>query len=348
MKKTFILSLISIHLVTVGVGAVVADTAQITPATGYQKSFDYINGAGTGLDFLSNNNWLTIRSGEVREYNASGTLVATPYSQISDPWPAFVLADATGNYGIAGSTGGTFANPTGTLHCFSLDGSASATLNFPGIYDAAFDSAGHLIVSGTNGQSGNALWQVEVSRTVNSISFGTPVLLGVIGGASGPIEFDQNGNLFVGTFDAETWAASLLAFSADKVTLAMNDPLLNPLTIASANSTFNFPGSLGDMTVDDQGNIIWQDYSVIHVLNITTTKYEGIISFAATPGSDIASATPYGAMGTLNYHNGLLAVVYDSNNDYVLDSIAGIVPIPEPATLVLVCLAGLIGLVRRK
>jgi len=160
------------------------------------------------------------------------------------------------------------------------------------------------------------------------------VNLGTIGGNYGAMAFDTAGNLYYAEGYRPSGNSLIYKFSATEVQAALDDPVTTPLTPDGhewVTVTGNFTGCTG-MAFNTEGDLL-----------VTTTKFlvpselraYHIDPYGANAGySLLASGT--GRLDTIRVFN---ETVYVSD----ADGIYSITPAPEPATLILFSLAGLLA-----
>lgn len=335
---------------------------QVSPAPGYITAFTN-TAARSGLEFLpdAGGNWLTMTANQVIQYTPTGQFVASHYNDL-DPtaFGSFVVADPTGTYALAGQTSSEPGFP-GTIHAFRLDGSLAGTFDMPGNFDAAFDPiTTTLVISALNGLPTNALWAVDADPA--SSGFGQPIQIGSIGGNSGPLAFDQAGNLFVGTSGVDldgdgvgSFDAGIVAFNADQVAAALAQP--DPMALSNQNWNVILPDAasqnVGSLTVDADGDLIYHDFTNLIQLQIEITG-SGPSATISAVGSAMVATGPSFALSAIDFLpsppgsfepgpavglGGTVGVAFDSNGDFATDSMVGITPLPEPASAILILAA---------
>lgn len=340
---------------------------QISPAPGYTTGFSNTSG-GMGLAFVpgGGGDWLTMSSSAVEKRSSDGSSLGSIYSGL-DPsgFGSFVVAQGTGALAAAGQTLAGEGYP-GSIHVFRLDGTAGDSFDLAGNYDAAFDPiSGMLFVSAVNGLTANALWAVQPDPA--DPDFGSVSQVGNIGGNSGPLSFDGDGNLYVGTSGVDLdgngagdFDSGIVAFNAAEVADAVADPGASLLTgdlwdVILPDAAFQ---SVADLAIDSDGDLIYHDYTnVVQVqiaisgsglsatiawadfANIASGPFFGLsnIDFLADPAGSFEPGPGAGLGGTVG-------IRFDSDGDWVTDSMVGITPLPEPASfLILLCSVSLLA-----
>jgi hypothetical protein len=343
--------------------------AQITLSPGYDSSFTNPAG-GMGLAFVPGGfgDWLTMEGSDVAKRSSAGGDLGTVYTGL-DPlaFGSFVTAQAGGVLAAAGQTGSGPDFP-GDVHVFRLDGTDAGSFGLAGNYDAAFDPvSGMLFVSGLNGLSENALWAVDPD--LDSPGFGGAIQVGAIGGNSGPLAFDPQGNLFVGTSAVDLdgngvgdFDSGIVAFNAAEVADVLANPGTSLLSdglwdVILADAPFQ---NVADLTTDSEGDLIYHDYTNVLQFQIEVAGSGPAATIAVDSLDSVCMGPAYGlnAIDFLADPSGLfepgpgqglggtLGVRFDSNGDWVTDSMVGVTPVPEPAAL-LAFLAG-VGFVARR
>lgn len=199
-----------------------------------------------------------------------------------------------------------------------------------------YSHGGSLFITGADGWGANQIYYSEMDANGNLVS-NPAVSLGVTSGASGPICFDAEGNLYYapgyGDFSIYKWTAL-------ELNAAMTDPLENPLTVSGHlwmdYSQVYEVGGATSMLIDHEGRLV-----------MTLTNFDApsiLASFgigADGAYNDVTNIilTDTERLGELRLRDG--TIYLSSGNDiYAV--------IPEPATIVLLGLGAAFVFWRRK
>ncbi|MCB9916522.1 MAG: hypothetical protein H6828_15460 [Planctomycetes bacterium] len=144
-------------------------------------------------------------------YDANGVFAVNLATLPGFVFNSFVCVDPGETYAICGES------LNGDLFRVALDGTGYTTLcTLPLNYDAAFEDAGHLLVSAVTctGNCGNDVVRVDVGTGAWSVVANVP-------GASGPLDVAPNGDVYYATIDnafpATPGYTSVLRWSAAQV-----------------------------------------------------------------------------------------------------------------------------------
>ena len=168
-------------------GAATIAQAQDTPLDGFATNLDAYPGAGLTSTF-DNGDILSFDGSVVSRYDEGGSLIADLFTLPAFAFGSFLILAPDETFALLGESS--------TDMIYSIDvvnggGAALTSLHFN--FDAAFEDLGHAIVSAaTCGFGcGNEIYRVD---TVT----GTTDLIALVGGSSGPVAVEADGDLLYG------------------------------------------------------------------------------------------------------------------------------------------------------
>jgi hypothetical protein len=189
-------------------------------------------------------------------------------------------------------------------------------LDEDGIYDVAVNPQGDCYIAVNPGALGTKIFSYDWDTGATS-------LVADIGGYSGGLAFDSIGNLYYADQGYESRDASILMFTAAEIAAG-------GLGIGDADSVLGITA----------GYIGFDEYGALYA----TTGYGSALSKYDIDTQLLVNEIAYGNIGKF---------LFDGDNIYTIDTDWGdysstiqMITVPEPATIVLMCLAGL--LVRRR
>ncbi len=174
-----------------------------TPAPGFQVSAlaaspdINIDPFGFGFDVhgigieLSNGDFVGFDGTAITRRSADGSLTTVYHTLQTPAFPSLVAVDPTETFFVVGES--SFGD---IYHVELLSGAVSLLANVRFNYDGAFDANGDFYVSHGAFVTGNGN---SVSKI--DLSTGSPELVAEVSGPSGPLEFDEAGNLYLGLID---------------------------------------------------------------------------------------------------------------------------------------------------
>ncbi|MBN2216831.1 MAG: PEP-CTERM sorting domain-containing protein [Pirellulales bacterium] len=202
-----------------------------------------------------------------------------------------------------------------TAGYLDTSGAFVAQLNMDGIYDAAVNSVGQLFIVANPGADGSFIYEYDWSN-------GSTRTVANVGGWSGGLAFDADDNLY---YAADT--GRVVRFDAADV--AAGD-----LTMADAATALEL-ASPGYLAFDDDGNLFATNYDGGTKLNLYDLDTQTKIADVADGG------------GKMVWTNGVL---YTIDTTWGMDSfstIEAITAVPEPGTLALLAMLGVMLVGRR-
>ena len=204
MKRLLIAALLIAAL------SVPALAGQLVVPSGYALSEVSFSGFVGGFDVAPNGNFIVLEDQNLYEITPGGSVVRSLYTFQNPVWGSFVRVDAAAGKVYFGESGG------GWIKSCGLDGSNPTDVaQVPFNYDFALNAAGDaFVVSGSSvyllGDSGPD----EIVRA---------------SGASGPLAFDADGNLYYGTASSiwgQVGGQSIVRWTAAQVAGAVGDGVL--------------------------------------------------------------------------------------------------------------------------
>ncbi len=305
-----------------------ADSDFFEPVSGYQAKDILTNVAFDGYDTYGSN-VLCWNGNSLKIYNKNGTQTKDLGSPAGySGWNSFVKLDPSGNSAWVGLT--VSGNTDDRIYQVDLDSSTwtyKATLggNFEvGFYESNVYA---LALNETLAYGTASIWLMDSTGNNNHD------LIASIGGYSAGIALDAFGNIYYGTSGIGS-GNTLVKFTAGQLAGAIGADYLE-LTDAILLSEID--GGAYDTDIDDAGNVIFS-------ANGTESSY------VAVWDGYTGSGTNYDLLGTgkgtVNWFSSIDSegdmtdegLLYQS--DFYFDGLAE-VTIPEPATIILLGLAGL-------
>ncbi len=268
--------------------------------------------------------WYMPDVSSLKKYDASASTTDTLYDFSSGVWGSFVRLD--GDEVVFGESS------YGEIRSYSISGAATSDVyTLAGQYDLKYNSLGQMFVSANTG-SGNAVYHIYDDGLVG-IACDKIV---DVGGYSGPIEFDENDDLYYG-------------FGSGEVVR------IDATDIASAIAA-------GDLTNAELDSTDWSSYCIgLSACSFLQFAFDGDLISSSWAGvlEAITSQDTFESFGFSPDGNGLghMAFVDDDNGgtlyvmatDYSMgeytNTIYAITPtaaIPEPSTIVMI-LGGLVA-----
>lgn len=160
-----------------------------TPADGFALTpLPYPGGIATAT--LGGGDVIAFDGLSVTRHDASGQLLQTLASLGSFVFPSFLLVDPAEDFVVAGES------THGDIFRVELTGGLTGIVNLPFNYDAAFEDAGHLLVSAAPTSMTNRVLRLELASGLL-----TPLV--EVQGASGPVVLDLAGDLVYATSSAQ-------------------------------------------------------------------------------------------------------------------------------------------------
>ncbi len=302
-------------------------SAAFTPAAGYQAAELYSSaGTFTTLGGLSTYAG-SLYFGQFTEIKAldfsTGVahLVGTVPSNAGNALVQVNPADGSVYTAFGTSYNAPYIHKMGPL----VDGAFVEQLAMGGIYDAAVNNTGDLFlvanpdVDGDTVPDGSGIFQYDWSD-------GSTAAIAHIGGSTGGLAFDADGNLYCSAYDE----GKVYRFAASSVAAG-------GLTLGDADGSLDL-ASPGFLAFDDAGNLFATN------LDATWTTHIGLYDFANNAKlADIAVGG-----GKLVYSDGTLYTI-DTDWTTYSSTLQAVRPIPEPATFPAICIAAAaVGLLRRR
>ncbi len=311
-----------------GVSSVLAEPT-FTPPAGYTSSVYYTHSDKIqSFDIDASGNLYLFKDNQyITKYSGGGE--TTLYNYGSSIYGSFLTVKGGTVYFGESSGGVVKSMPTS-------GGSATDLFTLSGNYDMAFNNSGQAFLSANPGgmSSENKIYHWNGTTTD---------LIGDMGGYSGPLAFDSNGDLFYGF--PNYGAGEVVYFTSTQIAgaLANNDPDTAELGSSDwtsyesgldACSGFVFDD---DATTQDLFSSSWQN-SVTRVYGLNSSDAFGtgdspsFIRFVPGPGD----FEPYAGAGGGSLY--ILTTDWTAGNSIIYE----LQPIPEPATSFLLA-SGLMG-----
>jgi len=283
-------------------------------------SFDWAAGdlyTMTALWSMDMNVWRHTSSGPTNIYSNPNNFVGASLVTIGD-FVYFNHSDFSNTQFIY-SYGPISGSPTATQ--------VSTTPNW-GLYG----HNGELFITGAVGFGTNQIFHSPLNADGTLVN-DPAINLGVTSGSSGPIAFDNAGNLFYAPGFGDQ---SIYRWTAAEVAAAIADPSGAPLSMIDAlwhdySATHSSPSGATGMVIGPDGNLVVSLSDFMNPSILVEFQIDSTDAFAGY--FDILTAT--GRLGDVRYYNGSLFVA--SGNE-----IFEITAVPEPAAFAF--LAGLFGL----